>query len=96
MTYFVKRFDRIGHRQKLSLEDFAQLSDEDRYTKYNSSMEKVIAVIENFCTFPRIECVKLFKLTLFNFLIGNEDMYLKNFYSSQKIKKLHCPLPMIY
>lgn len=79
MTYFIKRFDRYGHNKKLALEDFAQLSGEDRYTKYDSSMERVIQVVSKFCTFPRIELVKLFKLTLFNFLIGNEDMHLKNF-----------------
>jgi serine/threonine-protein kinase HipA len=79
LTYFIKRFDRIGHNKKLALEDFAQLSGEDRHTKYKSSMEKVITVIEQFCTFPKIEFVNLFKLTLFNFLVGNEDMHLKNF-----------------
>ena len=42
-------------------------------------MEKVVSVIEDFCTFPAIEKVKLFNLTLFNYLIGNEDMHLKNF-----------------
>jgi serine/threonine-protein kinase HipA len=79
LTYFIKRFDRIGHNKKLALEDFAQLAGEDRHTKYKSSMEKVIAIINQFCTFPKIEFVKLFKLTLFNFLVGNEDMHLKNF-----------------
>jgi len=79
MTYFIKRFDRAGHHKKLALEDFAQLSGLDRYTKYESSMEKIVEVIKVFCTFPKIELVKLFKLTLFNFLIGNEDMHLKNF-----------------
>ena len=88
LTYFIKRFDRIGHHQKLALEDFAQLSGEDRHTKYKSSMEKVIAVIEQFCTFPKIEFVKLFKLTLFNFLIGNEDMHLKNFSLMTKDRKI--------
>lgn len=78
-TYFIKRFDRIGRNKKLAVEDFAQLSGEDRHTKYKSSMEKVIAVIAQFCTFPKIEFVKLLKLTIFNFLIGNEDMHLKNF-----------------
>lgn len=88
MTYFIKRFDRIGHNQKLALEDFAQLSGEDRHTKYDSSMEKVITVIESFSTFPKIELVKFFKLTLFNFLIGNEDMHLKNFSLITKDKKI--------
>ncbi|OGT66123.1 MAG: phosphatidylinositol kinase [Gammaproteobacteria bacterium RIFCSPHIGHO2_12_FULL_45_9] len=79
MTYFIKRFDRAGHRDKLSVEDFAQLSGLKRDTKYDSSMEKVASIISKFCTFPKLELVKLFKLTLFNFLTGNEDMHLKNF-----------------
>lgn len=88
LTYFIRRFDRSGHNTKLALEDFAQLSGEDRHTKYQSSMEKVIAVIEQFCTFPRIELVKLFRLTLFNFLVGNEDMHLKNFSLITRDKKI--------
>ncbi len=87
MTYFVKRFDRIGHDQKLPMEDFAQLSQMTRDTKYNSSMEKVAKIIADFCTFPKIEAVKLFKLTLFNFLVGNEDMHLKNFSLITRDKK---------
>ncbi len=79
MTYFIKRFDRIGRNKKLALEDFSQLLGLGRDAKYESSMEKIIIAISNFCTFPKIEFVKLFKLTLFNFLIGNEDMHLKNF-----------------
>lgn len=88
LTYFIKRFDRIGHNKKLALEDFAQLSGEDRHTKYKSSMENVIAIIEQFCTFPKIEFVKLFKLTLFNFLVGNKDMHLKNFSLITKDRKI--------
>jgi serine/threonine-protein kinase HipA len=78
-AYFIRRFDRIGRGGKLPLEDFAQLTGNDRDTKYRSSMEQVAAVIERFCTFPAIEKTKLFKLTLFNFLIGNEDSHLKNY-----------------
>ena len=78
-TYFIKRFDRAGKKQKLPLEDFAQLSGATRETKYESSMEKVAAIVDRFCTFPMIEHAKLFKLTLFYFLTGNEDMHLKNF-----------------
>lgn len=77
-AYFIKRFDREG-RDRLPVEDFAQLSGESRETKYDSSMEKVAAVIDEFCTFPALERVKLFERTLFSFLVGNEDMHLKNF-----------------
>lgn len=79
LTYFIKRYDRIGKKQKRAVEDFAQLSGNTRDTKYRSSMENVAKLIEQFCTFPVIEKVKLFRLTLFSYLIGNEDMHLKNF-----------------
>ena len=78
LTHFIKRFDREG-RGRLLVEDFAQLSGESRETKYDSSMEKVAGVIEQFCTFPAIERVKLLERTIFSFLVGNEDMHLKNF-----------------
>lgn len=78
LTYFIRRFDRSGHKTKLHLEDFAQLSGQSRDTKYNSSMEKVAELLD-LCTFPAIEKLKLFKRTLFAFLVGNEDMHLKNF-----------------
>lgn len=42
-------------------------------------MEQAITVIDHYCTFPLVEKLKLFRLTIFNFLVGNEDMHLKNF-----------------
>jgi serine/threonine-protein kinase HipA len=78
MTYFIKRFDRKGYK-RIPLEDFAQLSGHSRDTKYQSSMEKVAKVIEDFATFAPLERVELFRRTLFSFLVGNEDMHLKNF-----------------
>jgi len=79
LVYFIKRFDRYGKNKKYPLEDFAQLSLSNRDTKYSSSMEKVAQVIEQYCSFPYVEKVKFFRLTLFNYLTGNEDMHLKNF-----------------
>ncbi len=79
LTYFIKRFDRTGRKGKVHVEDFAQLSGQSRETKYRSSMEQVALLVDAYCTFPAIEKVKLLRLTLFNFLVGNEDMHLKNF-----------------
>ena len=78
LSYFIKRFDRL-RKQKIAVEDFSQLLGYSRETKYESSMEKVISVIEKHCTFPVVEKLKLFRLVIFNFMIGNEDMHLKNF-----------------
>ena len=79
LTYFIRRFDRLGKGKKLATEDFTQLLGRDRNTKYDASMEKLVDVVEQFCTFPALEKVKLFRLALFNFLVGNEDAHLKNF-----------------
>lgn len=79
LSYFIKRFDRGPKKTKYAVEDFSQLLGFDRDTKYHSSIEQIISVIEKFCTFPIVEKLKLFKVILFNFLIGNEDMHLKNY-----------------
>jgi serine/threonine-protein kinase HipA len=79
LTYFIKRFDRKGQKDKVAVEDFAQLAGFNRDTKYNFSMEKLVKLIDDYCTFPAIEKAHLFKIVLFNYLIGNEDMHLKNY-----------------
>jgi len=79
LSYFIKRFDRYGKGKKYATEDFAQLTGNSRDTKYRFTMEKVVNVIEEFCTFPAIEKADFFKRVLFCFITGNEDMHLKNF-----------------
>lgn len=78
-SYFIKRFDRISKGAKLAVEDFSQLLGYSRDTKYESNMEQVVSVLDKFCSFPYLEKLKLFRLVLFNFLVGNEDMHLKNY-----------------
>ena len=79
LTYFIKRFDRAGRNKKMAVEDFAQLAGLTRDTKYNYTIEKLIGLVETYCTFPVLEKARLFKRILFNFIIGNEDMHLKNY-----------------
>jgi serine/threonine-protein kinase HipA len=79
MTYFIKRFDRKGQKDKIAVEDFTQLAGMSRSTKYDYSMEKLVKLIDDYCTFPAVEKAKLFKFVLFNYLVGNEDMHLKNY-----------------
>lgn len=78
LLYVVKRFDRLGKGKKLLQEDFAQLLQATRSTKYQANMEKVAGLVEEFCTFPSLELPKLFKLIVFSFVVGNEDLHLKN------------------
>ncbi|RPI23626.1 MAG: type II toxin-antitoxin system HipA family toxin [Acidobacteria bacterium] len=78
LVYFVRRFDRRGNN-KIAVEDFGQLAGLSRNTKYDYSMEKTVGIVDRFCTFPAIEKLRLLRLTLVNFLIGNEDAHVKNF-----------------
>lgn len=79
LSYFIKRFDRYGKGRKLATEDFAQLTGNTRDTKYHFTMEKLIPVLDEYCSFPAIEKADFFKRILFCYLTGNEDMHLKNF-----------------
>ena len=79
MIFFIRRFDRTGTSGKVHVEDFAQIAGKSRDTKYDYSMEKLITLIEQYCTFPMVEKTKLFRRVLFSWLVGNEDMHLKNF-----------------
>jgi serine/threonine-protein kinase HipA len=79
LTYFVKRFDRGPGKIKYRTEDFSQLSGKYKAEKYDSSMEEVAEIADGFCTFPVIEKIKLFRITVFNYLIGNGNAHLKKF-----------------
>ncbi len=78
-VYVIRRFDRVGRDERLHVEDFAQLSGATRDTKYASSLEQVAKLVETHCSFPAVEKAVLARRLLFCFLIGNEDMHLKNF-----------------
>jgi serine/threonine-protein kinase HipA len=79
LSYFIKRFDRYGKGKKVATEDFAQLTGNTRDTKYRFTMEKLITVLDEYCSFPAIEKADFFKRILFCYVTGNEDMHLKNF-----------------
>jgi serine/threonine-protein kinase HipA len=77
LSYAVKRFDRTP-KGKIPMEDFSQLIGASRSTKYDVPMEKVVEAIEEHCTFPTLEYFKLFQRVILAFLLGNEDLHLKN------------------
>lgn len=91
-SYFIKRMDRVGHSDKIHMEDFAQLAQKSRETKYDFIVEKLIKLIEQFTTFPLVEKEKFYRRFLFNFLVGNEDMHLKNYSIIRQGQKIElCP-----
>src|ERR1035437_2811540 len=78
MAYFTKRFDRTKNG-KLPLEDMAQLTSTLTENKYRGSMEKIGKIIKQYSSYPGVDLITFYELTLFSFITGNADMHLKNF-----------------
>lgn len=77
LCYITKRVDRIGENMKLHMIDFLQILElED---KYLGTMEQVGKEIGELSDHTMLDKVRFFELCVFNFIIGNNDMHLKNF-----------------
>lgn len=78
LAYITKRFDR-ERGKKIHVEDLCQLSELLTEQKYKSSYERVGKIIKQYATNSGLDVIKYFRLVLFSFLTGNNDMHLKNF-----------------
>ena len=78
LAYVTKRFDRVEER-KLACEDLCQLSETLTEHKYRGSYEKAGKTVRKFSITPGLDALSFFELVLFNYIIGNADMHLKNF-----------------
>jgi serine/threonine-protein kinase HipA len=78
LAYITKRFDR-NKKGKLPLEDMAQLTGTLTENKYCGSMERIGKIIKKYSTYPGVDLISLYELTLLSFITGNSDMHLKNF-----------------
>jgi serine/threonine-protein kinase HipA len=78
IAYLSKRFDRTK-KEKLHVEDMAQLTETLTENKYRGSMERIGKMIHKYSVYPGIDAIRFFELTLFSYITGNSDMHLKNF-----------------
>lgn len=78
LVYITKRFYR-EKKQKIHVEDMCQLSELLTEQKYKSSYERIGKVLRKHVTNLGLDTIKYFRLVLFCFLTGNNDMHLKNF-----------------
>lgn len=84
MCYITKRIDRNEKGGKIHMIDFLQLLElED---KYLGTMENLGKRIGELSANTLNDKFRFFELALFNFIIGNNDMHLKNF------SMLHSPM----
>jgi len=78
LAYITQRFDRKNDK-KLASEDLCQLSETLTEHKYRASYEKTGKIIRKYSTHYGFDVLNYFELLVFNFIIGNADMHLKNF-----------------
>ncbi|RVU25585.1 type II toxin-antitoxin system HipA family toxin [Sandaracinomonas limnophila] len=77
LAYITKRIDRTIDGQKIHMLDMFQITE--AVDKYKSTMERVGKAIGQYSSDTLLDKLKLFELTIFCFLTGNNDMHLKNF-----------------
>lgn len=76
-SYLTKRIDRTAAGEKIHMIDMFQIVE--AFDKYKSSMEKVGKALDDYSDNTFLDKIFYFELALFSFLIGNNDMHLKNF-----------------
>jgi len=79
LCYLSRRIDRTAKGQKIAMEDLCQLTERQTEYKYKSSYEKMAKTIESFSSVPRMDVTNFFEVVLFSWIVGNNDMHLKNF-----------------
>lgn len=77
LCYITKRIDRKDDGSKTHMIDFMQILElED---KYKGTMETLGKTIGELSVNTLLDKLRFFELAVFNFVIGNNDMHLKNF-----------------
>lgn len=77
LCYLTKRIDRKDVHTKIHMIDFLQILElED---KYLGTMENLGKAIGELSVNTLMDKLRFFELCVFNFIIGNNDMHLKNF-----------------
>ena len=77
VSYITKRIDRTEADEKIHMIDMFQITE--AFDKYKSSTEKVGKTLGQHSDNTLLDKILYFELVLFSFLIGNNDMHLKNF-----------------
>jgi len=77
LCYITKRIDRKTDNSKIHIIDFLQIMELEN--KYLGTMENLGKTIGELSVNTLLDKLRFFELALFNFIIGNNDMHLKNF-----------------
>ena len=79
LGYLTKRIDRSADGDKIPMEDMCQLTERQTEYKYKSSYEQIAKVIAKYSYAPLLDLTDFYEQVFFCWLVGNNDMHLKNF-----------------
>ena len=79
LGYLTKRIDRTSDGSKIPMEDMCQLTERQTEYKYKSSYEQIAKVIAKYSYVPLLDLTDFYEQVFFSWLVGNNDMHLKNF-----------------
>ena len=79
ICYLTKRIDRTSEGGKIPMEDMCQLTERQTEYKYKSSYEQIAKVIAKHSYVPLLDLTDFYEQVFFNWLVGNNDMHLKNY-----------------
>ena len=77
--YVTRRIDRTSKGEKIAMEDFCQLTERQTEYKYKSSYEAIGKAILRYSSVPKMDLTNFMEVLLFSWIVGNNDMHLKNF-----------------
>lgn len=79
LCYVTRRIDRTSKGEKIAMEDFCQLTERQTEYKYKSSYEAIGKTILRYSSVPKMDLTNFIEILLFSWIVGNNDMHLKNF-----------------
>ncbi len=79
LGYLTKRIDRTSEGGRIPMEDMCQLTERQTEYKYKSSYEQIAKVIAKYSYVPLLDLTDFYEQVFFSWLVGNNDMHLKNF-----------------
>ncbi len=79
LGYLTKRIDRTADGEKRPMEDMCQLTERQTEYKYKSSYEQIAKVIAKYSYAPLLDQTDFYEQVFFSWMVGNNDMHLKNF-----------------
>lgn len=79
LAYLTKRIDRAPNGIKYAMEDACQFTGRLTEHKYRGSYEQIAKGILQYTENTLLDIMRFYEIVIVSFLIGNNDMHLKNF-----------------